>query len=192
MKKPKKKATKSLRSQTPRSAAPRTAPQASVLLWKNGYRHHKVSAEVAHAALADISSANDGLLRPKDIVDSARPQSNALHPIFDWDDSTAAEAYRREQARGIVQNLIIVVSTNGDQSSGPLYISIPAHDDHHRGYATTDVVIKNQDMRTAALAEARSGYEAWHARYQWLDELHLIFAAAEHTWEVKKLRKKAG
>ena len=46
---------------------------------------------------------------PSEIVEEARPASSILHPFFTWEDREAAEAYRRWEARSLVNHLRIVV-----------------------------------------------------------------------------------
>ena len=48
---------------------------------------------------------------PEQIVDFARDENTELHKCFQWDDSIAAESWRKQQARQIVQSLVVVVET---------------------------------------------------------------------------------
>lgn len=40
-----------------------------------------------------------GEVGPELLVDSARPETSPVHHLFEWDDTTAGERYRLEQAR---------------------------------------------------------------------------------------------
>ena len=51
---------------------------------------------------------------PASIVDAARVASSPLHEYFEWDDETAAENWRYEQARGLMR-FINIKWTDGKQ-----------------------------------------------------------------------------
>lgn len=51
----------------------------------------------------------DGELTAKEILELARPPSSYLHRFFEWDDSVAAERYRLNQARKIIQVLVVEI-----------------------------------------------------------------------------------
>lgn len=52
---------------------------------------------------------DSGIVNPVDVVDSARSISSPLHPFFEWDDSKAAEAYRKQQARLYLRCIKVVM-----------------------------------------------------------------------------------
>lgn len=70
--------------------------------FRSGFQPRGVSAEVAAAELSRIH-ADHGAIVPAVVVDEARPASAPLHPVFEWDDRTAAEAFREHQARNLVR-----------------------------------------------------------------------------------------
>ncbi|MEV0616080.1 hypothetical protein AB0I81_22395 [Nonomuraea sp. NPDC050404] len=49
-----------------------------------------------------------GQLTPKLVVDIARDPAHELHRFFEWDDATAGEAWRREQAHRLIQKVKVV------------------------------------------------------------------------------------
>src|SRR5690606_1315589 len=66
-----------------------------------------VDAQTAGKELERIREANDGRLRPEDVVVSAQKQDSPLHAIFTWDDSKAANEYRLSQARRLIRLVVI-------------------------------------------------------------------------------------
>lgn len=55
-----------------------------------------------------------GALTPANIVESAKSRKSILHPAFEWDDTIAAEKFRLQQARIIINNVeVIIVSDSG-------------------------------------------------------------------------------
>lgn len=77
-----------------------------------------------------------GSLTPQNILDASRPKNALFHTLFQWDDTVAAEQYRLQQARTILNNIEVTVVSDGSskqinvyevikqQSSGQIYKSI--------------------------------------------------------------------
>jgi len=53
--------------------------------------------------LTRIANKHNGLLRPADVIEAARPVGSPLHTRFTWDDTEAAHQYRLWQAREIIR-----------------------------------------------------------------------------------------
>ena len=49
--------------------------------------------------------ARTGYLTPAAVVEAARPADHPLHARFEWDDTVAAEAWRREQAHELIRSV---------------------------------------------------------------------------------------
>ena len=65
----------------------------------------KTDPDVAAKELARIRK-EEGTLTPEAVVDAARPEDAPLHEEFEWNDSEAAEKYRRQQARTMIRCLV--------------------------------------------------------------------------------------
>ena len=50
----------------------------------------------------------EGVFTSKQVLELARPKNSPIHQYFDWDDSHAAELYRLEQARQLIQCVVSV------------------------------------------------------------------------------------
>ena len=134
--------------------------------------------------LERIRNANDGLLRPADVVEAARPRASPLHEKFTWDDSAAAHAYRLWQARELIQVTVRVLP--GSTESVRAYVSLS--DDRSEeggGYRCIVSVLSNKATREQMLAEALAELERIERTYKNLSELAAVFAAA------RKARAKA-
>lgn len=49
----------------------------------------------------------EGSLRPDDVVYAARDPDSILHTLFEWDDTLAAEKYRKNQARRLIRDVYV-------------------------------------------------------------------------------------
>jgi hypothetical protein len=61
-----------------------------------------------------------GSLTPQNILDASRPQNALFNSLFQWDDTIAAEHYRLQQARTILNNIEVTVIGDGK----PINISV--------------------------------------------------------------------
>lgn len=142
-----------------------------------------VSAQVAGEELRRIEEANDGILRPRDVVDESRPEEAPLHPAFEWRDEVAAEKYREDQARQVIRSVRVVREEAPDK--GPLlayvHVQRPATEEeaNPQGYLSTATVMSDADLRQQVIEDAISQYEALHRRYQHIEELAEIHEAIE-------------
>ena len=144
-------------------------------VWNRG---RSVEAQVVGETVEAVAGRNGGVCPPSALVDEARPKESALHGLFQWDDYTAAEAYRREQARHVVRELRVV---SDDASSEPLqaFVHVIRVDGQRcvEGYRLTQMVVRDAGEYRQVLDEALAGLRAWQKRYGHLSELAKI-------WEV--------
>lgn len=64
-----------------------------------------VSAQIAGTELDRIRKSNDGKLMPADIVHESKPKAAPLHNEFEWNNTKAADLWRRDQARYVVSTI---------------------------------------------------------------------------------------
>jgi hypothetical protein len=62
-----------------------------------------------------------GSLTPQNILDASRPKNALFHTLFQWDDTVAAEHYRLQQARTILNNIEITVVSDGQPKQISVY-----------------------------------------------------------------------
>lgn len=104
-----------------------------------------VPAQDAGEELARIH-AEHGTLRPADVVEESRPDDAVLHPVFEWDDSKAADEHRKWQARMLIRSVVTVAET-GKQESAYAHVQIS------EGYQPMAVIVETPDMLECAKRE---------------------------------------
>jgi len=110
-----------------------------------------ISPEVAGKELERIHSEH-GTLRAQIVVDEARPKEAPLHPAFEWDDSVAAEYYRREQARSLIKTVQIVrEDESGETKNEPVYVNVSAKES---SYEPISKVVNSPDLFEIAFGQA--------------------------------------
>ena len=140
-------------------------------------RARSVAAQVVGETVERLSLANGGVCPAWAVVDEARPDDNALHPMFEWDDWVAAESYRREQARHHLRELRIVREVDGRDEEVRAFVHIIRLDGDTpvEGYRLTSLVVESEVEYEQVLSEALSGLRSWEERYRHLSELSAVF-----------------
>ena len=118
-------------------------------------------------------------VRPEQVLDKARDSKTELHKCFDWDDSSAAEKYRLEQARSVIRHLIVVHhDDSGDEDNAPVQFRVMLKNDRKldSGYKQTIVMVKDEDEYKKLLAQAYSELHSFKQKYSCLSELAEILA----------------
>lgn len=64
---------------------------------------------------------NYGSLKTQFVVDTAKPEKSILHSFFEWNDSKAAELYRLQQARCLINNIEVVIISDSEIFNVPVY-----------------------------------------------------------------------
>lgn len=78
--------------------------------------------DAVRQALAALEAANKGILRPKDVVEAARPKGSVLHSSFTWDNRAAAEAHRINEARTLIRSVRVDITVNRVIVPAPYYV----------------------------------------------------------------------
>lgn len=110
-----------------------------------------------------------GALTASDVVDEARPEGAALHPAFEWDDSKAGEAYRRQQARTMIK--LVRVETESSRSSLPAFVNVVRQtpDGPARSYVPVQVALADSSALASALSAMRQKVAYYSAEIRHLN-----------------------
>lgn len=149
--------------------------------WKAG-SNVGVAAPIAADELARIKEANEGILRPSDVVNESRPEEAPLHPAFEWDDPKAADLYRQDQARRVIRSLTVVPANRPDSTPTPVYLHVrQVEDPRGQCYRSTAEILNNDELRDQLLADAMAQLQGWRKRFGNLSELAAVVRAIDNT-----------
>lgn len=110
-----------------------------------------------------------GELTPQDVVDDARHDNSPLHSFFEWDDGAAAEAYRLNQARGLIRSVVAVyVSDDRPAVRTKAYVHLNEKGAPH--YRETTQALSQAKTRQMVLQRAWRELQQWRQRYKDLAE----------------------
>jgi hypothetical protein len=116
--------------------------------------HLKGDAQQVGTALMAIREKRGHLTAP-DVVEEARPKKSALHQYFEWNDASAAEQYRLEQARHLVRSVIITqTDEHGDIRPIRAFAKVTTEDIN--SYEPIHVVLNDAELRAQVLRVVRS------------------------------------
>jgi len=111
-----------------------------------------IKPNVVGLAFEKITPAK-GPVTPESVVDAARPEKAPLHPVFEWDDTLAAENYRKGQARTLIRALVVIRPESDLPTDAYVYVPKAVSETEGPGYYPTEVVIERPDMFASALGE---------------------------------------
>lgn len=113
-----------------------------------------------------------GELNPALVVDVARDPTHPLHVRFDWNDSTAAEKYRRQQAHKLIRSVRVTYVSN--RTGTPITIrafhAIQQEDTKAYAYEPTAVVIQDPIAIQLLRAQMQREWAAMQRRYADIEE----------------------
>ena len=149
---------------------------------------NNTQADIVGKELLKIEKAN-GAIKPADVVEAATPATSPLHPLFTWDDSSAAQLYREDEARNIIRS-VRIIRTDLPHQEQPIVraiVNVQAHDHESKfegnGYISIDRATNDEAYRQQLLTNARAEIVSWQRRY---DDLLQFAGASPHVSEVIK------
>lgn len=122
-----------------------------------------------------------GAVRAGDVVRESSAQAAVLHPLFEWNDTTAARKYRLRQAQEIIQNLVTVVRVlpNEPPKSIRTFVSIEPTPQEKSAYITVATVLSNEEYTAQMLQNALEELAAFRQKYANLRELTDVIRAID-------------
>ena len=109
---------------------------------------------------------------PEQIVEMAKNENTELHKCFDWNDQSAAEKWRKQQARQILCYLVIQEETQKPDAV-PLRVF---YKNDAGGYKHSEKIFQQPDEYQKLLQTAYAELRAFKIKYARLQELSEILA----------------
>lgn len=133
------------------------------------------------ASLQGIYEAR-GKLTPDIVLDEARDASHPLHNRFEWDDSVAAEAFRREQARQLIKTVKLVyrpAEEGGSMRSVRAFHALPTEEGYR--YEPVEKIVEDPVMREIVRREMNRAWRELHTRYAQFEEFWKMIDETKET-----------
>ena len=132
----------------------------------------KADAETVYKEITALGES----FSPEQIVEAAKDKNSELHKCFTWDDTVAAESWRRHQARILVAQLVIRTETSDNE---PVAVRVIASTATRNEYKPVVKLIKAEQGYTDLLARAINELKAFQQKYKAITELREIFEAID-------------
>ena len=118
-------------------------------------------------------------LTAETLVEASRPEEAVLHDEFEWNDTNAAELYRRQQARQIIGNLIRVEIAAEKEIQSRGFYTVTANKKEANNYYNIVTIMSDADKREKLYRIAKRELEAFRSKYKSLKELEKVFKAID-------------
>lgn len=144
-------------------------------------RKFNVSADIVGAEMERIEKEHGSVTR-ENLLDAGRPEDSALHPLFEWDDSKAAELYRLRQASDVITHIHVMVEESQKESFRAYVNIVPVRDGEQtqRGrYVNIRSAMENEENRKVVLRNALHEMNMFVEKYSAYKELSGVFEAIE-------------
>jgi len=117
--------------------------------------------------LESMAKKAGGVLKIDEVLDIAKDENCILHKHFEWNDTDAANQYRREQARTLIQRCRITI-LDAPSVHVRAFVSLPSDRESGGGYRLTTSVFDDEAMK----AEFKRDIQLTITR--WTQKLYLI------------------
>lgn len=153
--------------------------------FRNGTRY-SVDAQVVGEHLEEITNKHGGL-NPHLVVREAERKNSPLHDCFTWDDTSAAEKYRLQEARMLIGSVMVVTQQIDEPIRAFHSVKVNTNssedDAETRAYVSLDVALSDEEYRRQLLQQAARDLNTWRKKYGELQELYKFFSEAQRIIE---------
>jgi heme-degrading monooxygenase HmoA len=140
--------------------------------WKPGARFSPKVAQVVGERLERLRRQHGGL-NIDIVLGDARDRESPLHSLIEWEDSVAAEAWRRHLASSIITQIEVVV----ESTPHPARAFVVVREDNRTHYQSLGHAMSIDDLRAQVLSRAKNEFRAVSEKYRRLQELAKVHQA---------------
>lgn len=138
---------------------------------------YNVPAQAAGQELDRIYQEH-GKLDVADVVDESRPEDATLHTCFEWRDPVAAELYRQQQARSIINCIVTTVNTpQNKQVETRAFVHV------EQAYYPLRVVLQDEDKALQYKRSVLEELKTFRKKYRNVSWLSPVFRTIESVLE---------
>ena len=152
------------------------------ITWKAGAQF-PVEAAVAADTIRELQKTlGKDFITAKELLDASRDEEAPLHSCFEWDDSIAAEKYRKGQALHIINSLEITLVKTEDHPAQKtrLYLNVqPVAPKRQGEFVSYNVVFSNETYRKQVLSNALIELRSFQRKYSCYNELASVFKSID-------------
>lgn len=149
------------------------------MVYKYRATRYSIPAQAAGEYLHELSEKENGITAEK-VLDASRPDDALLHNVFEWDDSAAAEAYRLNQSRDFIGNIVVVQVENKPIEPVRAFVSVSDIAHSEKGiFKPVMQALSHEVDREIVLSNALRELNLFREKYRRLSELKPVFEAID-------------
>lgn len=118
--------------------------------------------------LTKMARRNGGVLEIDEVLKEAEDENSILHKHFEWDDSEAADLYRRQQARTLIQKCKIQL-VESEPMVIRAFVSLPTDRTNGGGYRLMSEVVTDSSMKEEMIRDIQLTIARWNKKLHLLD-----------------------
>lgn len=110
-------------------------------------------------------------MRLRVLEEARKDKRHPIHRQIEWDDKSAAHAYRLHQVNDLIASIHVYINEEDDeQGTVAAFISLST-DNSRRAFYSPSEIIGSLDLQIATLRRAERELEVWTRRYRMLGAL---------------------
>lgn len=127
----------------------------------------------ADKAMAELERIREkrGELKPEYVVEESKDEKAVLHGCFQWDDTIAAQMWRKEQARQLIKNITVTIVDEKVSATIRAVVNVATSASNGRSYVPVTQAILDDVAYKDLLAQAKEEMERFIVKYSQISEL---------------------
>ena len=117
-----------------------------VYQWKESFCHKMADVEKVKEELDSID-----VITPENIVKSAEDNSLEIHKCFTWDNETAGEKWRMQEARQLISSIVIITEKEDEEIKYRAFESVVIDD--QKQYKQIEKVLSDEELYSQIMAD---------------------------------------
>lgn len=157
-----------------------------------------VKASVAAKCLYDIYEKNNNKLTDKSVLNTAKNKNHPLHDYFEWNNTKAAELYRKRQARDLIRCVVVERMVGRKPISVRAFINVkedmkgnlthnPFNSKGQNYFVSINDAMQNDFLKAYTIESAIIEINRWMDKYKNLKRLSNLFKTIKIG--IKKIKK---
>lgn len=151
--------------------------------WKGGSTHRRgIDPNLVGQVVEEIAEEKGGCT-PADLVEAARPQNSPVHNLWDWNVDEAAEKWFRQEARQVINHLILVPHEDAEEKDCPqgFYSVIVKEEEgeQERRYVSRDRVMSDDQLRRVVERDVLAQLRGLERRFDHLHSFKPVWLALD-------------
>ena len=152
---------------------------------------YKITGKINEKVIEEILKVKEKKgLTAEAIIEQAKNKTSSLHNLFDWDNTMAAEKWRLQQARVLINEVKVIVEDQIYYAFENVSVAVNETDATKREYYSRQEIIETESLRAKVVESAYHQLLYWREKYRQYNEFGNIIKEID-AFESKRQKAKA-